>query len=238
MWLIEDDGRPSRFHDDPWIHKAFRYQLGLRSLDREVDRAQFVAKTPDIRIAHQIRVASGALHRSILEARLLAREEIRSIGFHHGLPCEAIIAYEKLFFNVEEKLLHEGYIINVAIGRSIHENQEEPDLGAHLKLIGYKRGPIYLQKIVEGIFGKVHPDGALHVGQVLDEARRAAITAKALLAAMCFPLTDKNASKLQRLVLRLEKVERRCRSRQGEHVDLGENLRFAVDELLEILSPK
>ena len=63
---------------------------------------------------------SGNPVRSEVEARLLADDQIENIARRVATEVEIIEAYERLFFNVRERLADRGYLMHCVLGPAVH----------------------------------------------------------------------------------------------------------------------
>jgi hypothetical protein len=75
-----------------------------------------------------------------VEGYLLGRARPEEVGDYTGIPAEAVMWFEKLFFNVVPRLRHETYIVTVVLGREVHHGLMERDVPLLWKMIGYAMG--------------------------------------------------------------------------------------------------
>jgi len=64
------------------------------------------------------------------------------------MPGTVISLYERIFFNVNEKLKNRDYIMTCVIGPSVHSGLSDRDFDLLWKLFGYLYGPVVLNAFV------------------------------------------------------------------------------------------
>jgi hypothetical protein len=79
-----------------------------------------------------------------VEALILAEEPDDVIARRVGCDVDVITAYERVFFNVRERLGIKFYILNCAIGSCVFLGLTRDDVGPIWKLYGYFFGPVVL----------------------------------------------------------------------------------------------
>lgn len=132
---------PSSSRPDPWIAKAQRLQTALDEAGDDVARYIAYETAGPVGMAFDIwdeKVGSGQPGcRYEIEARILARQPYADITKQLAVPEESIEAYERIFFNVKDRLNNPGYIIHQVIGEKIHKPMTDPDFGILLKAYAY-----------------------------------------------------------------------------------------------------
>ena len=84
-----------------------------------------------------------------VEARLLARQSVEEVATICGLSVEAVVAYEKIFFQVLGRLKAFLFIIPNAIGIPLGEDElREEDTEKFIKLYAYQKGPMFLEIVL------------------------------------------------------------------------------------------
>jgi len=216
----------SQWSNDPWVQTAMQIQKQLYAgelsrLTRESDAAVRCIAT-----AFQI-WDDDQLNRSIIEARLLARESFQTIAKKTGLPVYTVKVYEALFFNVHDKLDHETYILSTAIGPSIQRPVMPDDFGDILKLVAYKRGPLYLEHLLQYGQGQSRPTDRQSVQQSFRDSVRSDVDVAAFLAALTMPVNDKTALDWLRLGVRTLRQQRRKRRDVNNDPDWKKRIELA-----------
>ena len=104
------------------------------------------------------------------------------------LSPKTIAYYEKVFFNVKDKLEHPMYMVSHVFGQAVKKGvrDNQPDL--LWKLFGYLLGPVFLESLIMGC----DPQRHITESGEADEARRLAIRSslgvKSLIAARTVPV--------------------------------------------------
>lgn len=132
-----------------WINEGVRFLRAYARVRGERGRALLAEQRPEIFWAHWAFTSQQPI-RYVIEAHLLARGDNYSIGYRCNMPPGVIEAYEALFFNVREKLIHRSYILNCVIGPAIHRGLSEREFDTLWKLYGYFLGPC----IIDALEGK------------------------------------------------------------------------------------
>ena len=90
-----------------WIRKACRFKRAMDRAQGDNGELALVAERfPDLYWAYYLARMSNDTSRQSVEAHLLARETDYDIGYRCGLSPKVVEAYEAVFFNVREKLVH------------------------------------------------------------------------------------------------------------------------------------
>ena len=137
--------------------------------------------------------------RVAVEARLLAGEPIEAVARRSGVPVEAVEVYERLFFNVTDRLENTSYILFCAIGPATYEGFDLDDPGPVLKWFAYLGGA----RVLDFLLGErdttceILPteDHAIPP----DETVRSARLRRIALAAKTLPINQSTAMRLIRL---------------------------------------
>jgi hypothetical protein len=138
--------QPSEPWDDAWVGKA----LGLfRVLQRDKDLQKRRRRLPALFQAYRLYNDGPPMLRWEVEARLLTTEPFEQIAAKCDSTRQVIHAYEKVFFNVRDRLEATGYIINVVIGGDIIVSLKEDDVGLILKLYAIGGGVAVLETVLD-----------------------------------------------------------------------------------------
>src|SRR3984957_11759173 len=90
--------------DDDWVIRGLRYVNSLRACRDKADRERLVHEFPDLDAAYRLHTTADKMKRTVVEARLLARQTVEEVAAACNLPVDAVIAYEKIFFQVLGRL--------------------------------------------------------------------------------------------------------------------------------------
>jgi hypothetical protein len=149
---LADRGEPAAHrYDDQWVRHGLVYLNRLRSCLGEQDRARLAQEFSAIDTAYKLYGSTNKLDRAILEARLLARQTIDEVAAFCGIPVEAVVIYEGLFFQVLGRLDSRAFILIAAVcpdGKLWDGTLTEDDTDVLLKVYGYLKGPIFLEELI------------------------------------------------------------------------------------------
>ena len=164
--LVDHRPRPlpcSKRDDDVWIKKFYRYLIkynrcsrGQVDLDKTADRRQrLFCDYPALHNAYLIYNSdiSGKAEvyghqRYAIEARLLAGQDNQEIAKQCCILPGAIEYYERLFFNVRDRLSARDYIIGQIITPINGVGLQEFTLELSAKFFGYFGGPVVLDFVL------------------------------------------------------------------------------------------
>ena len=155
-----DPRLPEWCKDDKSIVEAFEFLRQWDQLGRDYPNPRRLAEmqqgmyavNPELYLAHDLAFAADSeRNRYEIEARILARQTNEQICNEIcGLPG-MVEWYEKLFFNVRDRINRRGYIANKVILPSVIEpSWENLTLDMTAKFFGYFAGPIVLDVILHG----------------------------------------------------------------------------------------
>jgi hypothetical protein len=194
-----------RSHRDRLIWEAVEFQQRLRTLPPDEEEAEFEivglhSDFPLVAAAYDTYNNSGSTgFRWEIEARILAQEPFESIALKCATPPEVIGVYEQLFFNVLDRLQARTWILNYAIGRSIHVGMTERDYDLLWKLYGYMAGPFFIDILTNktGIYEDVKPKS---IPEALSVMRDAVETSSGVVTSKSFTLTPINSFTIPGLI--------------------------------------
>ena len=146
-----------RFYDDEYVQK---YRNLLVARLRAGDDAAALAIIPSrlqVWKAHELYFQADQLPRQLLEANLLINEPLEAIGNRFSISSEAVDCYEKLFFNVRDRLQNSGWIANIIQGphqhiapnRQLTSRQQRE--GHVYRLFAHGGGPIILEAMMAAL---------------------------------------------------------------------------------------
>lgn len=210
---LRNTGRTRTNSEDEWIRQAIRFQAAMERNTDPIDQMEVAEAYPDIYYASSLYRRQGAQEaknplRYAIEARILADQTDAEIAQAAGVDPSLIFWYEKLFFNVREKLLSHDYILTVAIGPAIYTGMNEREYDLLWKVFGYIYGPKVLEAFIKGTTKQFRPKD--------DEETEAAIVAdikhslrrKAMVAARTFAINNFSQSELLNVYSRFLEIEK------------------------------
>jgi hypothetical protein len=159
--LLSRQQQPERSRDDKWVIEACRFlrrweQLGRdrngRVIQNQQDalyaRQSLYTQNPGLFAAYAMVLANPDRQILEIEARILARETDQAIAGEVSTAPATIDWYEKLFFNVRDRLTNRGYIVNRIISTEIAASWDDLGLEISSKFFGYFAGPAVLNVIL------------------------------------------------------------------------------------------
>lgn len=190
QWLRNSGKYARKSREDTETLVVKRYIAAKAACQNEMQLERLMYKMPGLFHAEQFHDREDLDIRWEVEARLLAREPFESIAKKIGTDVEVVMWYERVFFNVLEKIDNQSYIGQVAMGRSIHRGLFERDYDLLWKMLGYACGPLMVDSLVRRLGplpqrvdseDQIDPMKKTLTGSVMAE--------KALVAAMTIPVS-------------------------------------------------
>lgn len=229
--------KPTRRHDCWYLSTLMRFQEALAKCQSDEDISRVAYCKPGLYEAYETYYAESESCRVELEARILAREGREQIARKLAMPADAIVWYERAFFNVSDRLDAPSFIVRNCLDGNVHELQGEEDLGVLIRLVGYRLGTAALDDVLYGFSGRERPGSRSELAQVFDSSVFRKYRVKMALVVHLAPVDDpKAAARLFKLFLRLRALEERREHRQREHADITKNIDVAYDRLISTLA--
>jgi hypothetical protein len=227
---------PSRIIDDADVERAMHIQQEISQCGGDPYAYEDLAnRNPDLIDAFEIATdnSDGAKHtRWHLEACLLCADlNAERTAPPFSLRPEAVTLYEKLFFNVVDRLNNSTWIVNHAIGPSVHTGVADHDIGAIWKLVGYCGGAAALDRVTTVLPRELLGEPAMAEGWFRQQTR-GVIQRRALLETLKLRARDAFA-KLQLLELNrsYEEVEQATQGPVGGDERLLDSVRMMLDQV-------
>ena len=130
------------------MREGLRYLTQLNRCHDEDARRWLNESFPEVDAAYRLH-KGDRLTRGVVEARLLAGQSSAEVEAAEGLAPDAVEAYAALFFNVVRRLEARSFILAEAIGGRLWDDTlTEEDADILLKLLGYLKGPLFLEDFV------------------------------------------------------------------------------------------
>lgn len=196
-WVLATDlaeARDGRFRrcGDAATRSAKRFWLSWVRCRDEGDRRRLAARMPATAQAFSIFSDPRGMSRTVLEARILAAEAPAAIARKCAAPLPLIQIYERVFFDVRDRLDASDYVLTHAIGRGLREGTGSYD--AALKLLAYLGGVHVLDEIMGARSAASRPAAPREVGAFLTEDARAAVRAQMAVVARMLGATDRRTA--------------------------------------------
>jgi hypothetical protein len=212
--LVERE-RPGRCtqQDDEYVRAYRRFAGKFRRVPPGEGQMTLFPRYPGMFLAHLFHHQPDKEWRWILQAHILTGETDQEIASRLAIVPSAVDWYEKIFFNVRDRLHARDYIVKQVIGKpedrrasardgALTEFQEQ----ISYKLFGYFGGPHVLDLVYSGFLDVPSPDRVDRAGEWLDEAWRALIRRKSGSAARHLEVNKYNIMPLMELHLRIIEV--------------------------------
>ncbi len=138
---------PLEAQEDVETVNLHKFLEALRNCDKGRDTWKLKNSQPDHWTAFDLFADCGGGMRNILEARLLADEDIESISEKVGISKAAVELYAALFFDVRDRLNRTDFIHVQVLGNEAG-GPEKPGRGGLLKWLAYTAGPAALNHML------------------------------------------------------------------------------------------
>jgi hypothetical protein len=195
----------------PWRYPDWRWKIALLSLETKLPRR---AETRDslVRQVRQVLKESRTsqpsyppgnqggfknalwqaagihrgepLFRAKLEALVLADVSVGLIADRCEVPCETVSTYERIFFDVRDRLEARSFVLHCLIGPALGEGFSLNDLWALWRFVGYMRGRHYLCALIQTFPGTC-PFSWQATLPTSPEERRLVLAGRRLVFTMC-----------------------------------------------------
>jgi hypothetical protein len=203
---------PSRKRDGvlghKWIMRTIRFKEAHDACRHDGDQYLVSARFPDIYWAYCLWSEPENPMRSTVEAYLLTGLSAFQIGHAVGLPPKSVEAYENVFFDVREKLVHRYYVLHYVIGPKLQSGLTEGEYDALWKLYAYFYGPHMLDAIVAKCANPLKCTAADRVGVGLQEDAINTMKLKAAVAAKTIKVNTNTQVELLNAFTKFVEVER------------------------------
>lgn len=238
MDLVNHRPRPKRAHrtlDDRDIKTYRSFLLALKN-HGESARPKLIADFPALYFAHEIAHAPDSDWSALLEARLLAREPDSLIAERLHTYPETISWYERLFFNVRDRLDSRDYIFKCCLNsRNMSRTGETaapvgPDMAigancqrAAWRFYGYLGGPLVLDMLLTGLKQGPIPITGEEVADWVSDAIAETVKSKTLVATRFFQINKYNVIELINTTQQLIKTQQDAKLERGDGVGSSYN---------------
>lgn len=147
--------------DDSWVVDGYNFIKRWKAIGRRARRENWTAEDESIfrqdelyfrypgpYVAYHEYLSNSEARRLQLEAWLLTGEPLERVGDNLGIPEEAVVWYEALFFNVLDRLHLPYYITEQVLEVSLNRGLAHFDVDTVAKFFGYHGGPVILRSIL------------------------------------------------------------------------------------------
>ncbi len=233
LQLLEDEDNPRlpKRGDDKFVRTFYKFlkdynravAVGTaaiagtnRSLDDTPEFGRLFARKPYLWYAYQLHTDSDTEWRALIQARILARETDEQIAKQFGTMAEVITWYERLFFDVRDRLNCYGWIVKTIFGAWVHRNAEPRTSGAITEaqrdllysIFAYCGGSHALDSLTSGFRMNVKPMRAGDVEHWYEQSIKHLVKVKATAAMQIMEVNKYNVMQLFDLCFRVMETEK------------------------------
>jgi hypothetical protein len=221
--LITDRKPVHAQRDDKYIRKLRKMYIERNNYSAsdiaEYDsRAYLAAKYKELWLADRI-FSSGRSDRTRfgVEAMLLARMSDEAIAEQSGVTPETVSVYEKLFFNVRDRLDNKNYIASEVLGNAFMAGLSNKSMELTAKYFGYFGGPLILELILDAFDGSIEaPTESRDMGDWLSRQYKLRLGTQSVVASTFFDPTNYNVRTLFESYHNILSLQQRDLSSQGD----------------------
>jgi hypothetical protein len=200
-----------RRDNDGWIARAAQFIKEQDNCNNELDLAVLSEQHPVLYWAHDIWHTQGDAGnpvRSEVEARLVADDQLDNIARRVATEVAVIEAYERLFFNVRERLTNRGYLMHCVLGPAIHLGFQASEYDLIWKLFAVLGGPLAVDLMVDQSIGHAVPERASDLKYFVADVAQNDLRRVAMLALKTLRINNFNAVEIIDRFLKLVELER------------------------------
>jgi hypothetical protein len=196
---------------DPWVARAARFLREQEACKTELDLAELSERHPVVYWAHDIWYThgdSGNPVRSEVEARLVAADTPANIARRVATDTDVIEAYERLFFNVNERLGNRGYLMHCVLGPAVHLGFQANEYDLIWKLFAVLGGPLAVDLMIDQSIGHARPDRVGDLKYFVADVAQNDLRRVAMVALKTLRINNFNAVEIIDRFLKLVELER------------------------------
>lgn len=207
-------GRPSRRGDDRYVHAYYRFYPRWQRAGTEQQRQRLFSSHPGLFFAAAFHSHPDVEWRKILEARILAGTSDEEIAREYSTLPAAIDWYEKLFFNVRDRLESHDWIVKTILGAPASREGAGDGGVTHnqryifLQTFAYFGGPLALDIAMCGMRRSPLPRDNRQLNTWLDDAIKTTMRQKGALTAQGFHINRWTVMPLLEMTCRLMEMDK------------------------------
>src|SRR5207249_501092 len=122
--------------DDPWAREGLRLLAALRRCLGPAERREVTARFGGAGAAHGL-YSRPSLRRWVAEARVVTGEAAAVTAPKVGLALETLTWFERLFFDVRDRLCHRDWVATLVLGDRAHAGIAAADIDLILKVFAF-----------------------------------------------------------------------------------------------------
>jgi hypothetical protein len=236
---------PPRRYDDRYVRIYRKFMCEYSQPDWDEERQQSLALSmPDAYDAHLLHFGPDRELRNMLQARLLSGESLAEIARRFELAPDVVDIYEKVFFNVLDRLESRDWIVKV-----IKDDREPSDTcgsGAltdsqrwrQYRLFAYFGGPLVLDALIAALSPIRASLAADEFDRRFDDSIRQVIRSQATLASCLLEPCSGDSMRLLKLWQRGQRDISKSRAGPtSPPVDVSKNIEVFLTQLPKYLGP-
>lgn len=226
---------PCAVYDDELVREARDFFILRRAASRgdQLGYNKAICKNPGMHYAFQLFERYDSEARRHIESRLLARQSDAEIAAVSAMLPSGIDIYERLFFNVRDRLTCSDWIVRQAIAPSNDAYQTSDPLKNHelsMKFFAYFAGPVALNAIITGWCGSDFAKDRAELLDLYDYQYKFSLRRKSTTAANSFEVNKYNVMQLFELHQRLMESEN-ANGNDKNKTDIADNILGMLNEI-------
>lgn len=229
--------RCSRKRDDEYIREYRSFLLKYFRCHTDDGRANLSSGNPGLFYAHVMHHHPDTEQRAIIQARLLAGLDNEQIAkYWHTLP-ETIEWYERLFFNVRDRLDAHDWVVKAVLGTAANrisvgdgrltDNQRDMTY----KLFAFFGGPLIFDVILSGFSAGNMPSRQTECDEWFETTFARLLTNRATQHARVFEVNKYNVMQLMEITCAIIGGRRAEREGGGPQNEVERNIEVMLEKL-------
>jgi hypothetical protein len=229
--------RPSRRRDDEATAQYYKFLSQWRMQTSEEQRMSLFPRYPDELYAHLLYYHPDKEWRCLIEACILARMTDEEIAQELGTTSGAVSMYEKIFFNVRDRIDREMYIIKQVLGPGEHRRPNrdgalsENQWQSLIKLYAYFGGEQLLRFMLAGFPRGARPRTTREVMTWFDDVLQVNVRKKATVASQTIELNKYNMIQVMELATKLLEIANATSNTATTQSTMDRNVEKVLAEL-------
>lgn len=227
----------SRRRDDEYVREYRNFLLKWFKYSTEEEQFSLFPKNPGLFHAHMIHYDSDTERRAIVQATLLAGlSNEQCADYWHTLPA-AIEWYERLFFNVRDRLKAHHWIVKSVLGTAAHraagreDHLTENQRDLTYKLFAYFGGPLIFDVILSGFSAGSLPSRKDECDEWFESTFARLLTSRATQHARVFQVDKINVMQLMEITCAIIGARRAERQGVGPQSEVEKNIEIMLTKL-------
>jgi hypothetical protein len=215
-----------------WVKAAMRFHTEYQACTTPLEKYQLSERRGRAALywAYDLWQDDGPLHWTV-DALILARESDRSIGFRCGLDPRVVEAYEGVFFNVRDRLLHTELVVKCILRQAVRGGFQADNPSLLWKLYAYFYGPEMFAALSQRFVNPVWVDNPDGVSAAIESDAISTLKLKAMLAAKTVNVNAETQMDLINAFTAFVDVERSSDSTQKAESQLMEHVSAMMSQL-------